>query len=192
MRSELIKQSNSIRNEPVWSDQLVGQMAELRHYAQCLCRDRDFADDLVQETLLRAWAAADRFETGTNLAAWLFTILRNAFLSHRRKRHHEVEDPAGQCAARLRAPPSQYAHLEHQDLGRAMGQLPHAQLTALLLIAAQGLTYEDAARLCGCPIGTVKSRVQRARTRLAEIMRLDVRCELGLDRITRAVLQSAV
>jgi RNA polymerase sigma-70 factor (ECF subfamily) len=77
-------------------------------------------------------------------------------------------------------------------LGRAMGQLPHAQLTALLLIAAQGLTYEDAARLCGCPIGTVKSRVQRARTRLAEIMRLDVRCELGLDRITRAVLQSAV
>ncbi len=175
----------------IWSAQLIRQVPDLRQYAQSLCRDRDFADDLVQETLLRAWAGADRFEAGTNLGAWLFTILRNAFLSSRRKRSREVEDPGGEHAARLRAPHSQDAHMDHQDLERAIGKLPHDQRSALLLVAAEGLTYGDAALACGCPVGTVKSRVQRARTRLADAMGLEARAELGPDQITKAVLQCA-
>ncbi len=179
------------QGERLWTAQLIGRMPDLHLYARSLCRDRDFADDLVQETLLRAWVAADTFEAGTNLGAWLFTILRNAFLSHRRKRHREVEDPAGEYAARLWTLHSQDAHLEQQDLGRAMCELPGEQRVALLLVADQGLSYEDAAHACRCPVGTVKSRVRRARTRLADIMGLDVRSELGPDTITKAALQHA-
>jgi RNA polymerase sigma-70 factor (ECF subfamily) len=177
--------------DPGWADQLLAFAPDLRKYARSLCYDTEAADDLVQETFLRAWASAGSFESGTNLGAWLFTILRNGFLSDRRKRGRVVEDPDGAHAARLQTPPAQESHLERQDLVHALTRLHDDQRDALLLVAVQGLSYEDAALACSCPIGTIKSRVQRARTRLAALMGLDLRADFGPDQVTRAALQLA-
>ena len=174
---------------PGWADHLLALAPDLRKFARSLCRDHDAADDLVQDTFLRAWANAHQFERGTNLGAWLFTILRNGHIGQRRKANRLVEDPEGQYAERLYALPEQDSYLDQQDLGHALTLLPNDQRHALLLIAVQGLSYEDAALTCGCPVGTIKSRVQRARTRLATLMDFDVACDLGPDRITRAALQ---
>ncbi|MFO1124134.1 MAG: sigma-70 family RNA polymerase sigma factor [Methylocystis sp.] len=133
-------------------------------------RKPDRADDLVQETLVKAWGSLGTFSEGTNLTAWLFTILRNIYYSEYRKRRREAPDPDGVIAARLIAPESQHAHMDFLDFRDAMQKLPLDQREALILVAASGMSYEEAAEICGCAPGTMKSRVNRARNRLSELM----------------------
>jgi RNA polymerase sigma-70 factor, ECF subfamily len=171
---------------------LLGAVPSLRAFAISLSGDVDRADDLVQDTLVRALANIHRFEPGTNLNAWLFNILRNLFHSEYRKRRREVEDPDGSYAASLRAAPDQQAHLDFTDLRAALGKLSHDQREALLLVGAQGFSYEDAANICGCAVGTIKSRVNRARKRLAELMFLDDADDLDTERLVAAALQGDV
>ena len=128
------------------------------------------ADDLVQETLTKAWAKADSYQDGTNLMAWLFTILRNEFYSHLRKRKREVEDVDGAEAAQLVAAPAQMASLELGDFREALATLPEDQREAIILVGASGFSYEEAADIMGCAVGTVKSRLSRARARLTVLM----------------------
>ncbi len=151
-------------------DDLVAAIPNMRAFAISLCGNRDRADDLVQEALVKAWNHLDSFEVGTNLKAWLFTILRNAYFSELRKTKREVADSEGQIAARVAVPAEQHAHLDLKDLGEALAQLPADQREALILVGAEGFSYEDAATISGCAVGTVKSRVNRARAKLAELM----------------------
>ena len=149
---------------------LVAAIPSLRAFAVSLCGNSDRADDLVQETLVKAWSSLDSFLEGTNLTAWLFTILRNIYYSEYRKRRRETPDPDGEFAARLIAPESQDAHMDFLDFRQALGKLPLDQREALILIGASGLSYEEAAAVCNCAPGTMKSRVNRARNRLAEML----------------------
>jgi len=151
-------------------DDLVAAIPNMRAFAISLCGNRDRADDLVQEALVRAWNHLDSFEVGTNLKAWLFTILRNAYFSELRKTKREVADSDGLMAARVAVPAEQHAHLDLKDLSNALARLPADQREALILVGAEGFSYEDAASISGCAVGTVKSRVNRARSKLAELM----------------------
>ena len=177
--------------EPAIREQLLAAIPSLRAFAISLCGNPDRADDLVQDTLMKAWSHMDRFERGTNLNAWLFTILRNGFFSEHRKRVREVEDGDGSYAATLTTAPDQLSHLDFDDLRRALLKLPADQREAVLLVGAQGFSYEDAAEICGCAVGTIKSRVNRARSRLAELLSLDTEGDLASDSLFMAALQLA-
>src|SRR3954452_5346386 len=171
---------------------MLASLPSLRAFARSLTTTREIADDLVQDTLVRALAKIDQFEPGTNMGAWLFTILRNLFYSQCRRTKHEVEDPDGSYAACLWAPPEQHARCDVQDMLRALGKLPADQREALLLIVAEGLSYEEAARICGVAGGTIKSRVSRGRVRLAELLAIRDADDLAPDRVTQAALQTAL
>jgi RNA polymerase sigma-70 factor, ECF subfamily len=171
-------------------DAMLGAVPRLRAFAISLCGNVDKADDLVQETLLRALSHIDQFEPGTNMPAWLFTILRNLFRSDYRKRRREVEDDDGSYAETLKSQPEQSGRLEFEELPGALAKLPADQREALILVGASGLSYEEAAQICGCPIGTIKSRVNRARGRLAELLSIESVDDLGPDQTTRAVLMN--
>lgn len=149
-------------------EQLGALVPNMRAFARSLCGNVDNADDLVQETLVKAWKSRASYQADTNLKAWLFTILRNTFLSERRKRKYEVEDADGQMAERMSVNGEQMAHMNLLDFSVAFNRLPEDQREALILVGAEGFSYEEAAQMCGCAVGTVKSRVNRARTRLAE------------------------
>jgi RNA polymerase sigma-70 factor, ECF subfamily len=149
--------------EDTLRDQMLAAVPKLRAFAISFTGHRDRADDLVQDTLLRTWANIDKFERGTNLEAWLFTILRNQFHSEFHKRRREMEDANGSYAAKLKTYPEQHGHLDYQDFRTALTKLPHDQGEALLLVGAQGMSYEKAAHVPGVAIGTIKSRVNRAR-----------------------------
>jgi len=151
-------------------DALLESVPSLRAFAISLSGNVDRADDLVQETLARALAHIDSFQPGTNMHAWLFTILRNLFRSEYRKRRREVEDVDGRFADGLESQPDQDPKLEFADFRHALAQLPPDQREALILVGASGFSYEEVAKICGCAIGTVKSRVNRARNRLAEML----------------------
>ncbi|KAA2233154.1 sigma-70 family RNA polymerase sigma factor [Salinarimonas soli] len=151
-------------------DELVAFLPSLRAFAISLCGNPDVADDLVQDTVERAWRARDRFEPGTNVHAWLFTILRNAFLSRCRKAGREIDDPEGIHAGRIATPAAQEAWLDLADLRRALAELSVELREAILLVGAEGLSYQEAAEIMGCPLGTAKSRVCRARAHLAAIL----------------------
>jgi len=170
-------------------EQMLAAVPSLRAFAVSLTNNFDAADDLVQETLLRAWANLNKFERGTNLNAWLFTILRNLFHSQYRKRRREVDDPDGSYAGRLRSLPDQHAHLEFEDFRKALAKLVPDQREALLLVGAEGFSYEDAAKICNVAVGTIKSRVNRARLRLAELLNVDESADLGPDALIKAALQ---
>src|ERR671929_1095200 len=174
--------------EPEIRDALLAAVPSLRAFAVSLTGSFDRADDLVQDTLLRALSHIDRFERGTNLNAWLFTILRNLFHSEYRKRRREVEDPDGSYAGRLKVQPEQGSRLDFEDFRAALGQLPPDQREALLLVGASGFSYEEAANICGCAVGTIKSRVNRARSRLAQLLSIESMEDFGPDLATRAVL----
>jgi len=176
--------------EPALRDALLAAVPSLRAFAISLCGQVDRADDLVQDTLLRALSNIDRFERGTNLNAWLFTILRNLFHSEYRKRRREVEDPDGSYAGRLKIQPEQGSRLDFEDFRAALNRLPHDQREAVLLVGASGFSYEEAAQICGCAVGTIKSRVNRARSRLAAVLAVDGTEDLGPDGMTRAALQA--
>lgn len=153
-----------------FQDQLSAMVPNLRAFAKSLCGSADGADDLVQETLIKAWRNQSSFAEGSNLKAWLFTILRNSFLSERRKRKLEVQDVDGQLAGQLGVRASQPSHMDMLDFQKAFTLLPDEQKEALILIGAEGFSYEEAALMCGCAVGTIKSRVNRARNRLAEML----------------------
>ena len=142
---------------------LVELLPYLRAFAHTLCRSRDGADDLAQESVASAWKARASFVPGTNLKAWLFMIQRNAFYSaHRRKwRHVDWDEKAMEHV--LVTDAAQHVSVELTDLKRAMSLLPDEQREALILVGAGGFSYQDAAAICGCAVGTMKSRVSRAR-----------------------------
>jgi RNA polymerase sigma-70 factor, ECF subfamily len=168
-------------------DRLVALLPSLRAFAFSLCGQHERADDLVQETLLRAWRHLDSFQEGTNLRAWLFTILRNTFISEMRKRRREVEDGDGKKAASLSVAPAQQGHIDMQDLRQALDLLPANQREALILVGAAGLSYDEAAEITKCAVGTVKSRVNRARSRLAQLLGVDGAEAFGPDLATSAI-----
>jgi RNA polymerase sigma-70 factor (ECF subfamily) len=169
-------------------DEILAAIPSLRAFAISLTGHSDRADDLVQDTIVRAWTNIDRFERGTNLNAWLFTILRNQFHSEYRKRKREVEDADGSYAARLKTHPDQQSRLDFEDFRTALATLPLDQREALLLVGAQGMSYEEAAAVCQVAVGTVKSRVNRARSKLAYLLDLTGEAELGPDDVTKAAL----
>jgi RNA polymerase sigma-70 factor, ECF subfamily len=177
--------------DPSIRDAVLAAVPSLRAFAISLSGNVDRADDLVQETLLRALVNFDSFEPGTNLSAWLFTILRNLFRSEYRKRRREVEDGDGTYAESLKSQPEQEARVEFREFRAALAKLPGDQREALILVGASGFSYEEAAGICGCAVGTIKSRVNRARTRLAELMSIESLDDFGPDRATRAVLSGS-
>src|SRR5580700_302992 len=181
----------SPRNKNV-RDVMLAAVPSLRAFAISLCGNVDRADDLVQETLLRAWANLDSFEPGTNMSAWLFTILRNVFRSEYRKRWREVEDADGIYTESQTSPPGQTSHLEMDEFRKALMLLPPDQRESLILVGASGFSYNETAQICGCAVGTIKSRVNRARIRLAEILSIEDASDFGPDRATRTVVNSDV
>jgi RNA polymerase sigma-70 factor (ECF subfamily) len=171
---------------PDLRDSLLQSIPSMRAFAMSLTGNVDQADDLVQEALVRGLTYIQQFQPGTNIQAWLFTILRNQFHTLHRKRKREVEDPDGAIAARLSVLPEQEGYLAVQDLRAALSHLAVEQREALLLVAAQGFSYEEAAEICGTRTGTIKSRVHRARAELAELLRIENPEEIGADRIFKA------
>ena len=164
------------RPEPVplpdaeFKDELAQVIPHLRAFGRSLSGSRDIADDLVQETLLKAWAARKRFQAGTNMRAWTFIILRNLFLSQMRRARFKGEWDDVTASKILAAPASQDRHVELGDMQRALLHLPQPQREALILVGAGGFAYEEAAEICGCAVGTIKSRVARGRVALEALM----------------------
>ena len=156
-----------------WRDEVIAQIPALRAFAWSLSHNGADADDLVQDTLTKAWAHRDKFEAGTNLRAWLFTILRNTYYTAAVRRRREVADEDGKHAAALTSPATQDWSVAMRALQAAMHKLPDEHREALILVGAAGLTYEEAAEICHCALGTIKSRVNRARSRLLKIMEAD-------------------
>jgi RNA polymerase sigma-70 factor (ECF subfamily) len=153
-----------------FKDELAGVIPHLRAFGRSLSGNRDLADDLVQETLMKAWAARKRFQAGTNMRAWTFIILRNLFLSQMRRARFRGEWDEQSAAKLLAAPASQDRHIELADMQRALLHLPQPQREALILVGAGGFAYEEAAEICGCAVGTIKSRVARGRAALEQLL----------------------
>ena len=173
------QEDTDVKPDPVplpddeFKDQLAQVIPHLRAFGRSLSGNRDTADDLVQETLLKAWAARKRFQAGTNMRAWTFIILRNLFLSQMRRARFKGEWDDVTAAKILAAPASQDRHVELGDMQRALMQLPQPQREALILVGAGGFAYEEAAQICGCAVGTIKSRVARGRVALEALMESD-------------------
>jgi RNA polymerase sigma-70 factor (ECF subfamily) len=173
-----------------FADELLGQVPALRAFARSLAKRDPEADDLVQETLCKAWAKRDTFQEGTKLLAWLFTILRNHFYSEKRKERRLVEDPNGIYVAGLFTMPAQEWEVSFVEFNNAFRELSNEHREALFLVAACGLTYEETGEICGCPAGTIKSRVNRARGALGR--RLGVSWhDIGADPRALAALHAA-
>jgi RNA polymerase sigma-70 factor, ECF subfamily len=170
--------------------QLVAAVPNLRAFAISLCRDVNNADDLVQETLIKAWKSQSSFAEGTNFKAWLFTILRNTYLSDRRKARREVQDVDGEFAGRLAVQGDQLGHMDLLDFKKALDTLSDEQKEALILVGAEGFSYEDAAKICDCAIGTVKSRVNRARAKLGEMLSVQGAADYGPEFATGIISAS--
>ena len=153
-----------------FKDQMVALIPSLRAFARGLCRNRELADDLAQEAMMRAWAARDSFTPGTNFRAWMYMIVRNQFYSSIRKNARTTSwDP--EAAERLLVQePTQETTIHVKDVDKALDQLPPQQREMLLLVAAAGMSYEDAAIVAGCSLGTVKSRLARARVAIQAIV----------------------
>ncbi len=169
---------------------LLGTIPSLRAFAMSLVQNADKADDLVQETLVKAWDKHASFQPGTNLKAWVFTILRNEFYSQMRKRGREVQDSEGTITGRVAVHPSQHGSMDLGDFRTALEKLPEDQREAIILIGASGFSYEEAAEICGCAVGTIKSRVSRARARLQELLKVSGEADFGPDAISAQVMGS--
>lgn len=170
---------------------LTAVIPHLRAFARGLCGRPDLADDLVQETMLKAWNARDRFEPGTSMKAWTFVILRNAYLTEMRRNRFRGDYDETVAERILTAPAGQEDPLHLSDMYRALLRLPPERREALLLVGAGGFSYEEAADICGCAIGTIKSRVGRARAALASMLEDgDVPTRRGKDEgAHRAILE---
>jgi RNA polymerase sigma-70 factor (ECF subfamily) len=174
---------------PEFKDGLIKEIPNLRAFAASLSGSMQLADDLVQDTLLKAWGNSEKFEPGTSLRAWLFTILRNTYYSLYRKRGREVQDSEGTYAERMAVHGNQESHLDLADFRRALAKLPEEQREVLIMVGATGLSYEETAEICGVAIGTIKSRVNRARSKLAELLSIKGLDDLGPDRRSAAAVQ---
>jgi len=152
------------------TDDMVALVPQLHMFARSLCRDGVRADDLVQEALMRAIDNIERFQPGTNLKAWLFTIVRNEHYSQLRRRKFEAHGVDADTLPEPSVPPDHDGKLELHDLNRALAVLSPGQRTALILVSVSGFSYEEAATICGCAVGTIKSRVARARECLLEVL----------------------
>jgi RNA polymerase sigma-70 factor (ECF subfamily) len=166
---------------------MLGCLSSLRAFAVSLCKRHDYADDLVQDTIMKAWAKKDSFEHGTNMKAWLFTILRNEFYSQARKSGREIQDSDGYFTEQLANNPGQHGVVDLNDFKAALEKLPDDQREAIILVGASGFAYEEAAAICGCAVGTIKSRVNRARNRLAELLKISGDADFGPDSHSLAV-----
>ena len=171
--------SNETRIEPrngagkglqMVTDDMVALVPQLHTFARSLCRDGVRADDLVQEALMRAINNIQRFKPGTNLKAWLFTIVRNEHYSQLRRSKFEAHGVDIELLPEPSVPPDHDGKLELRDLNRALASLSPGQRTALILVSVSGFSYEEAAEICGCAVGTIKSRVARARETLLELL----------------------
>lgn len=170
-------------------DEIVEHLPALRAFALSLTRNGSLADDMVQDSLVKAWTKIDQFQPGTNMRAWLFTILRNTYYSDRRKAGREVSDADGIHTEGMSEKPAHDGRLAMADFKVAFDQLSDQQREVLILVGASGFSYEEAAEMCGCAVGTIKSRTNRARARLAELMHLDDSEALELtDSATMAVV----
>ncbi len=172
---------------PSFKRELLATLPSLRAFAVSLSGRHDKADDLVQDTVMKAWAKQESFELGTNIKAWLFTILRNEFYSQMRKKGREVQDSEGTFTERMAVHPSQYGILDMADFKKALDSLPPDQREAIVLIGASGFSYEEAADICKCAVGTMKSRVSRARTRLQDLLGVAGEADYGPDAVATQV-----
>lgn len=166
--------------------ELLSCLGSLRAFAVSLCGNRDRADDLVQETVMKAWAKQESFTMGTNMKAWLFTILRNEFYGQMRKSGREISDPDDYFTNNLSQHPEQFGKLDLVDFQKALKKLPDDQREAIVLVGASGFSYEEAAEVCDCAVGTIKSRVSRARTALQEMLEISGEADYGPDAIASA------
>ena len=155
---------------PEFRSALVDSIPHLRAFARSLTRNRDRADDLVHDAAVRALAAAEQFTPGTNFKAWIFTILRNLYYNEGRKDHARSVPFDETTVTEHAIPPTQEAALEFSDFRRAFWQLGEDHREVLMLVGASGLSYEEAAKICNCAVGTIKSRVSRARQELTTLL----------------------
>lgn len=167
------KAKPSAKERAAFKRELTEVIPHLRAFARGLCGRADMADDLVQEALLKAWAAQDRFEPGTSMRAWTFVILRNAYLTDMRRNRFRGTYDEGVAERILTQPAAQEEPIHLSDMHRALLTLPPERREALLLVGAGGFSYEEAAEICGCALGTIKSRVGRARATLNEMLSKD-------------------
>jgi RNA polymerase sigma-70 factor, ECF subfamily len=151
-------------------DEMLRSIPILRRFAKSLTGDPDRAEDLVQDALVRGIANIRTFRPGTNIQAWLMTILRNSFLSQLRMHRREIAYKASLHAEPIASHPNQFGAVQIRELGEALTKVPNDQRKALLLVYAYGHSYAQAAVMCHCPVGTIKSRANRARERLAQLM----------------------
>lgn len=154
-------------------DELVTHLPALRAFALSLTRNRATADDMVQDTVLKAWTNIEKFAAGTNMRAWLFTILRNNYYTSRRKLNREVADVDNAFSDTLSVKPEHDGKLQMMDFRAAFEQLADEHREALILVGASGFSYDDAAEMCGVAPGTMKSRVNRARAKLTALLQLE-------------------
>lgn len=159
----------AVRNHD-FKRELTEVIPHLRAFARGLCGRPDLADDLVQEALMKAWAAQERFQPGTSMRAWTFVILRNAYLTDMRRNRFRADYDEGVAERILTAPAAQEGPLHLSDMHRALLTLPPERREALLLVGAGGFSYEEAAEICDCAVGTIKSRVGRARAALTSML----------------------
>lgn len=150
--------------------ELTALIPQMRAFARSLCRDATAADDLAQDALLKAWNNRASFEPGTNMKAWTFMILRNQFYSEKRRSWRQSQLDQEAAERTLVAVDDPEAPVALDELRLSLAQLPAEQREALILVGAGGFAYEEAAEICGCAVGTVKSRVSRARKALHSIL----------------------
>ncbi len=172
-------------------ERLISEIPNLRAFARSLSGSVHTADDLVQDTLLKAWSHSDSFVHGSNMRAWLFTILRNTYYSLYRRRGREVQDTDSIYSGKVAVAPGQDSAIDLADLRIALEKLPEDQREVLIMVGATGLSYEETAEICGVAVGTIKSRVNRARVKLAELLGIVGPDDIGPDRHSVAVLASS-
>ncbi|MGJ8562307.1 MAG: sigma-70 family RNA polymerase sigma factor [Alphaproteobacteria bacterium] len=160
----------AVFDEDQFREDLTALIPHLRAFARSLCGNAALADDVAQDAMLKAWNARERFKPGTNMKAWTFTILRNQFYSIKRRswRSTSLEPEVAEQTIMSASDPEQSVHLN--ELRRGLDMLKEDQREALILVGASGLSYEEAAEICDCAVGTIKSRVSRARASLEAIM----------------------
>ena len=154
----------------IFKHELTALIPQLRAFARTLTGDATQADDLAQDAMMKAWSARTSFELGTNMKAWTFMILRNQFYSEKRRSWRQSQLDQEAAERTLVAPDDPMAPVALDELRQGLGMLPPEQREALILVGAGGFAYEEAAAICGCAVGTVKSRVSRARRALEAVL----------------------
>jgi RNA polymerase sigma-70 factor (ECF subfamily) len=156
--------------EAAFKRDLVGLIPHLRAFARTLCGDPAAADDLAQDAMMKAWDARTSFQPGTNMKAWTFMILRNQFYSEKRRSWRQSQLDQEAAERTLVAADDPAAPIALDELRQALSSLPDEQREALILVGAGGFAYEEAAEICGCAVGTIKSRVARGRVALEALL----------------------